>query len=104
MTNTQTVGDLYLAPVALRVDAELGRLGGMSADDLIFEFVVDTNREPVSAADRQHLLIEHLTQTLELHGWHLAWGERGLVVTHGDHDLTLGISDVMREYLVGGAA
>jgi hypothetical protein len=50
------------------------------------------------------LLIEHLTQTLELHGWQLAWGERGLVVSHGDNDLTLGISDVMHDYLAGGAA
>lgn len=104
MTNPHNLGDLYLAPVALRVDAELARLGALSADDLLFELVVDTNREPVSAADRQQLLVEHLTQTLELHGWQLAWGERGLVVSHGDNDLTLGISEVTRDYLAGGAA
>lgn len=104
MTNPHNLGDLYLAPVALRVDAELARLGALSADDLLFDLVVDTNREPVSAADRQRLLIEHLTQTLELHGWQLAWGERGLVVSHGENDLTLGISDVMHDYLAGGAA
>ena len=55
-------------------------------------------------ASCQHVLIEHLTRTLELHGWQLAWGERGLVVSHGDNDLTLGISEVTRDYLTGGAA
>jgi hypothetical protein len=104
MTNPHNLGDLYLAPVALRVDAELARLGALSADDLLFELVVDTNREPIAPADRQRLLIEHLTQTLELHGWQLAWDERGLVVSHGDNDLTLGISNVMRDYLAGRAA
>ena len=104
MTNPHNLGDLYLAPVALRVDAELARLGALSADDLLFELVVDTNREPLSVADRQHLLIEHLTQTLELHGWQLAWAERGLVLSHGDKELTLGICEVMRDYLAAGAA
>ena len=104
MTNPHHLGDFDLAPVALRVDAELARLGNLSADDLLFELVVDTNREPVSAADRQHLLIEHLTPTLELHGWQLAWAERGLVVRHGDNDRTLGITKVMRDYLACGAA
>ena len=93
------VTDLYLAPVVLEVDGRLEELGALSADDLGFQVVLETNIEPQNAAEREKALLETIRRRVELHGWKLSLHERGLAVGHDRHALVLGLPAKLREYL-----
>lgn len=93
------VTDLYLAPVALGVDQRLEELSGLSAEDVQFRVILDTNREPRSATDREKALIESLTSGLDLRGWQVSRHPRGLLLSHDTHSLVLGIPSNVVSYL-----
>ena len=95
------VVDLYLAPVALGVDAELARLSEMSQRDLELEIALDTNQEPRTSEARRRALLETVTHRVELHGWTAAWHDRGLRLAHEDHHLVLGVPPNLQSYLAG---
>lgn len=93
------IPDLYLAPVALAVDARLADLGKLSVPEL---------RQAVAAASdlgdwtrdmRSRALLETVGHLVERHGWDLDWDPRGVRLKHGEHTIVLGIPPVFEEYL-----
>ncbi len=100
-TRPHGVVDLYLAPVTLSLDQRLEELSALSPKDLAYRVVLETNREPRDSADRAQLLLDTITHLIDLHDWSVSWHSRGLLVSHKDHQLVLGISSTVRSYLDG---
>lgn len=91
--------DLYLAPVVLGIDARLEDLSTLSADDLVFRVALESDVEARDSAERRSALIETVQRGLELHGWTLAINDRGLVISHADHAVSLGLPPNLREFV-----
>jgi hypothetical protein len=91
--------DLYLAPVALELDARLEELANLSADDLGYQVILETDIEPRDTAERRKALVETSRRGAELHGWTVSLHERGLAVSHDDHSFVLGLPANLREYI-----
>lgn len=91
--------DLYLAPVTLSLDQRLNELSELSPEDLDFRVVLDTNMQPKDRAQRAEALLGTITYLVALHDWRVSWHLRGLLVSHRDHELVLGISPNLRAYL-----
>ena len=93
------VSDLHLAPVALRLDAELdtlSRLDEMMLDDRI-SFRVST--VPRTPEERRDALLKTVVAPFDMHGWEASWDARGLRISRGDHALVLGVPDNVKAYL-----
>lgn len=82
--------DLFLAPVALEVDARLSELGEMSMDELNMRVALAANVDTRFPAERERGLLTTVTHLIEMHDWQAAWDTRGLRLSHADHGLTLG--------------
>ncbi len=93
------VPDLLLPALALRLDRELEELAGLSATELRYRISLATDHDPQTSDERQRLLLRMLERSLDTHGWMLSWGERGLVLTHDDRRLVLGLPDTVRAFL-----
>lgn len=93
------VTDLYLAPVALGLDAELESLAGLSPDALTREIALRTDHEPSTGDERRVALLAAISHLVETHGWRLAWSERGVEMSHDDHRLVLGVPASVRDYV-----
>jgi hypothetical protein len=91
--------DLYLAPVALELDRRLAAMSGRSREELDVEVAIATDRQPWDADSRRTLLLEALVHLVPLRGWQVSWAERGLRLSHGEHELVLGVPDSVREYV-----
>jgi hypothetical protein len=90
--------DLYLAPLALAIDSTLERWGAMSLDQVRSEVLFHTNSDPTTPDRRRAALLATLAQP-EMHGWALSIGPRGVVLTHDNHVITLGVPDSVRSYM-----
>jgi hypothetical protein len=99
ITRPNDITDLYLSPIALELDRRLKGLDGLSSHDLDVQVTLATDRRPVDTASRSALMLENLTHLLPLHGWELSWVHRGLLLSHGEHQLVLGVPDSVREYI-----
>ncbi len=99
MTRPRDITDLYFAPVALGIDAEIATLDHMTPDELLSYTVLVTNREPRSISERREYLLEAITRHQEMHGWRAAWDARGLRLAHDEHAVVLGVSPTVRSYL-----
>jgi hypothetical protein len=96
------VTDLYLAPVALSLDAELDNLAGLSHHELRLLVAVRTNRGPGVQHEYDRAredLLEAVTHDIEMHGWQASWHLRGLEIAHQQHRLVLGVPANVRSYL-----
>lgn len=91
--------DLYLAPVLLEIEGCLEDLGALSADDLRYQVVLETDVEPRDSAERQRAVLGTVRHRVELHGWALSLHERGLAVSHDDRTIVLGLPANLREYV-----
>lgn len=96
------VVDLYLAPVALSVDANLQSLSGFSSEKIDGAVALATNLDPIGIDGRQRAVLETVTHLVEMHGWSASWHERGLLLSHEEHRLVLGIPPSLHTYLGGG--
>jgi hypothetical protein len=90
--------DLSLAPVALALSRRLARLGTLASLDLVRAIALSTDHDPVPGR-RGDLLIEMLDRDLDLHDWGLAWCPSGLRMSHNEHELVLGITPSLRDFL-----
>jgi hypothetical protein len=93
------MADLYLAPVALSVDAALADLADLSGDALAGEVALRTNGEPRTPDERRRAMLEAVTHLVDLHGWTVAWVDRGLELSHDGHRLVLGVPESVRAFV-----
>ncbi|HRD63524.1 MAG TPA: hypothetical protein PK324_16765 [Nocardioides sp.] len=92
------LSDLYLAPVVLAIDSTLERWGATTLDQVRREVVLHTNGDPATPEKRRAALLATLARP-KMHGWTMSIGPRGVVLTHDDHVITLGVPDSVRSYL-----
>lgn len=98
-TRPHDVTDLYLAPVAISLDAALDELDGQSAAELGETIALRTNREPAGGDERRAAMLDAVTHLVELHEWQVSWDARGLELAHDGHRLVLGLPQNVRDYL-----
>ena len=91
--------DLFLAPVALRVDARLADFAELNRDQLHERVVLASGRQASQQKHRSDDVVASVTQLLDMHGWTASWGSRGIQLSHGDHSLVLGIPRNIAEYV-----
>ena len=95
------VPDLYLAPVALAVDARIEELGHLDIDRFAAEVALESDLPEWSRSMREEALIRTVGHLIDGHEWTFSWDARGLRLTHGRHTFVLGIPPVFAEYLSG---
>jgi hypothetical protein len=95
------VADLYLAPVALALDARIEDLGHLEKDQLEHKAAFLSDSQDHTSALREEALIKTITSMIDCHGWELSWDPRGLRLSHEGHTFVLGIPAGFREYLYG---
>ena len=100
-TRPHDVTDLYLAPVALAVDARIEELGQLDKDELVYEVALDADSPDFTRRMREDGLIRTVTHLIDDHGWEVSWDPRGLRLTHDAHTFVLGAPPVFVEYLKG---
>ena len=93
------ITDLYLAPVALAVDARIEELGHLDKGGLAYEVALEADSPDFTRRMRQEGLIRTVTHPIECHDWEFSWDPRGLRMTHQEHTFVLGIPAVFVEYL-----
>jgi hypothetical protein len=98
-TRPHDISDLYLAPVALAVDARLEELGRLDKNALAYEVAVESDLPDVTRRVREEALIRTVTHLIDCHDWELSWDPRGLRLAHDGHSFVLGIPAVFAAYL-----
>ena len=71
----------------------------LTADDLHLRVCLITDSDPGTLDARRRLMLKMLGRYVDAHGWSLAWVTRGLLITHEDRHLTLGVPDNVRRYV-----
>jgi hypothetical protein len=98
-TRPTDITDLYLAPVALRLDRQLAALSQLTEERVHVWVAVVTDREPATVDERRALTLRALRHEVDTHHWRLEHDPRGIRLSHGDHSLVLGIPESLRSYL-----
>ena len=98
-TRPHDVADLYLAPVALAVDARIEELGRLDKERLAYEVALESDTPDFTRRMREDALLRTVTHVIDLHEWALSWDPRGLRVTHDAHSFVLGVPAVFTQYL-----
>ena len=98
-TRPHDMPDLYLAPVALAVDARIEELGRLDKDGLAYEVALESDEPDFTRSMREEALIRTVTHLIDRHEWEFRWDPRGLRLTHDAHTFVLGIPAVFLEYL-----
>lgn len=93
------LSDLYLAPVALGVDARIEELGRLDKAGLAYEVALESDEPDFTRDMREEALIRTVTHLIDRHGWECRWDPRGLRLTHDAHTFVVGIPAVFLEYL-----
>jgi hypothetical protein len=93
------ISDLYLAPMALEVDARIEELGHLDKERLAYEVALETDTPDFTREMREEGLIRTITHLIETHHWDFSWDPRGLRLTHEAHTFVLGIPPVFVRYL-----
>jgi hypothetical protein len=95
--------DLYLAPVALQIEARLCELAELDRDRLALKIATESDEPDWSPEVRTVGVLRTIGHLTDLHGWSLSWDARGVRVSHGKHALVLGVPANVRRYVVGDA-
>ena len=95
------ITDLYLAPVALAVDARIAELAALPPERLAFRVGLESDLPDWSRAFREDALIRAIGHGIERHGWEFEWDVRGLRLTHDSHTFVLGVPATFWGYLDG---
>ena len=95
------VADLYLAPVALAVDARIEDLGRLDNDQLEHKIAFLSDSQDYTPQLREQALIATITSLINCHDWEFSWDSRGLRLTHEGHTFVLGVPAGFREYIHG---
>jgi len=95
------ITDLFLAPVALAVDARIEELGRLNKEQLAYEVGLESDTPDFTRDMREDALIRAVTHLVDTHGWTFSMDRRGLRLTHDAHTLVLGIPAAFVQYLDG---
>jgi hypothetical protein len=95
------ITDLYLAPVALAVDAKIEELGRLDKEQLAYEVALESDTPDFTRDMREDALIRSITYMVDTHGWKFTLDPRGLRLSHEAHTFVLGFPAVFTEYLEG---
>ena len=98
-TRPHDITDLYLAPVALAVDARIEQLGRLDRERLQYEVALESDAPDFTRSMREAALIRTITHLVDVHDWAFSWDPRGLRLTHEAHTFVLGLPPVFVEYL-----
>jgi hypothetical protein len=98
-TRPHDLTDLYLAPVALAVDARIEELSQLDRDRLTYEVALESDSPDFTRQLREEALIRTITHLIDTHDWEFSWDPRGLRLTHEAHTFVLGIPALFLEYL-----
>jgi hypothetical protein len=98
-TRPHDMTDLYLAPVALAVDARIEELGRLDKERLMYEVALESDTPDLTRQMREDGLIRTVTHMIDTHDWDFSWDSRGLRLTHEAHTFVLGIPAVFLSYL-----
>jgi hypothetical protein len=93
------ISDLYLAPIALEVDARIEELGRLDKERLAYEVALEADTPDFTRELREEGLIRTITHLIETHHWDFSWDPRGLRLSHEAHTFVLGIPAVFVQYL-----
>ena len=93
------ISDLYLAPMALEVDARIEELGRLDKERLAYEVALEADTPDFTREMREGGLIRTITHLIETHHWDFSWDPRGLRLSHEAHTFVLGIPAVFVQYL-----
>jgi hypothetical protein len=95
------IADLYLAPVVLNLDANIDELAALSDADLAFRVALVSDEPDWTGELRRDAILRAVEHLVEMHGWTLAWDDRGIRASHGRHSLVLGVPASFHRYVVG---
>jgi hypothetical protein len=98
------VPDLYLAPVALAVDALLDELGRVRAEELAARLGSTSHLALATRAQREAALIQTVRLSTTTHHWEVSVDERGLRLHHDRHSVVLGLAPALRDWLERGSS
>lgn len=98
-TRPHDMTDLYLAPVALAVDARIEEFGRLDKERLAYEVALESDTPDFTRRMREDGLIRAVTHLIDTHDWDVGWDPRGLRLTHEAHTFVLGIPAVFMSYL-----
>jgi hypothetical protein len=83
--------DLYLAPVALKVDARIMQLAALDDDKLALHIAIESDEPDWTTELRRDALLRTVGNLIDLHGWELSWDARGVRLAHDEHSVVLGV-------------
>ena len=95
------IPDLYLAPVALAVEARVTELGVLDDEELALRVGLASDKPDWSADLRRDALLNTISHLIEMHGWSVSWDARGVRLSHGSHSLVLGVPSNLQRYVDG---
>lgn len=95
------ISDLYLAPVALAVDARIAELSELEDQDLVRAIALESDCADWTRELRDEAVLRAVTHLTDLHGWTATWDERGIRLTHEPHTFVLGVSANIEAYRAG---
>ncbi len=93
--------DLFLAPLLLTLDERLEELSRLELDQLHAHVGLVSDQPDWTRDIREAGLLQAIRHTVDCHDWNLTWHPRGLLVSHGKHQVVLGIPRTFGEYLDG---
>lgn len=93
------VTDLRLAPVTLALDAALDELAPLTGDQLVGLVELRTGELPTTPDERAAAMLRTVCRGIDTRGWVTGWTPRGLRVSHGRHQVVLGVPANVRAYL-----
>jgi len=95
------IADVYLAPVALHVEARLAELAKLDDDKLAVHIAMASDEQAWSPEFRSAAVLNTVGYLVDLHGWSLSWDDRGVRLSHGTRSLVLGVPANVRRYIAG---
>lgn len=96
------IADLYLAPVVLAVDARIDELGQLDPEALAFRIALESDLADTTSQLREAGLLRAVAYLIELHDWKISVDPRGIMLTHKQHTVVLGMPQSFTDYLFTG--
>jgi hypothetical protein len=95
------ISDLYLAPVVLALNDRIKELSTLSMSELAEHVALVSDTADWTRELREAALLDAVQHGIECHHWELSWDDRGIRMTHDDHELVLGVPATFTQYLAG---